>query len=91
MLTQFGMSIPLIAAPMSGGPSTPAMVSAATAAGGLGMLAAGYKTVQAIEGEIHRVRAEGIPFGVNVFAPNPLPVDPDSYRAYAAVLQREAR
>ena len=90
MLTQFGMSIPLIAAPMSGGPSTPAMVSAATAAGGLGMLAAGYKTVQAIEGEIHRVRAEGIPFGVNVFAPNPLPVDPDSYRAYAAVLQREA-
>jgi nitronate monooxygenase len=90
MLTQFGMSIPLIAAPMSGGPSTPAMVSAATAAGGLGLLAAGYKTVQAIEAEIKKVRTEGIPFGVNVFAPNPLPVDPDSYRAYATVIQREA-
>ena len=35
---------PLVAAPMSGGPTTPAMVSAATRAGGLGMLAAGDKT-----------------------------------------------
>jgi nitronate monooxygenase len=90
MLTQFGMSIPLIAAPMSGGPTTPAMVSAATQAGGLGLLAAGYKTVDAIEAEIKSVRSEGIPFGVNVFTPNPLPVDPDSYRAYAAIMQREA-
>ncbi len=90
MLTQFGMSIPLIAAPMSGGPTNPAMVSAATRAGGLGMLAAGYKTVEAIESEIKTVRTEGIPFGVNVFVPNPLPVDPDSYHAYAAIIQREA-
>jgi nitronate monooxygenase len=90
MLTQFGMSIPLIAAPMSGGPTTPAMVSAATQAGGLGLLAAGYKTVEAIEAEIKSVRSEGIPFGVNVFTPNPLPVDPDSYRVYAAIMQREA-
>jgi nitronate monooxygenase len=90
MLTQFGMSIPLIAAPMSGGPTTVAMVSAATQAGGLGLLAAGYKTVEAIEAEIKAVRSEGIPFGVNVFAPNPLPVDPDSYRTYAAIIQREA-
>jgi nitronate monooxygenase len=90
MLTQFGMSIPLIAAPMSGGPTTPAMVSAATQAGGLGLLAAGYKTVDAIEAEIKSVRSEGIPFGVNVFTPNPLPVDPDSYRVYAAIMQREA-
>ena len=90
MLTQFGMSIPLIAAPMSGGPTNPAMVLAATHAGGLGMLAAGYKTVQAVESEIKQVRAQGIPFGINVFAPNPLPVDPASYRAYAAIIQREA-
>src|SRR6201988_2897107 len=90
MLAQFGMSIPLVAAPMSGGPTTPAMVSAATRAGGLGMLAAGYKTAEAVEAEIKRVRAEGIPFGINVFAPNPLPVNPQSYRAYAATIQREA-
>jgi nitronate monooxygenase len=90
MLAEFGLSIPLIAAPMSGGPTTPAMVSAATRAGGLGFLAAGYKTVDAIDAEIKKVRAEGIPFGVNVFAPNPLPVDPDRYRGYAAIIQREA-
>jgi nitronate monooxygenase len=90
MLAQFEMSIPLVAAPMSGGPTTPAMVSAATAAGGLGMLAAGYKTVEAVEAELKTLRAEGIPFGINLFAPNPLPVDPDSYRAYAAIIQQEA-
>ncbi|OBH80768.1 2-nitropropane dioxygenase [Mycobacterium scrofulaceum] len=90
MLTQFEMSIPLVAAPMAGGPTTPAMVSAATRAGGLGMLAAGYKTVEAVEAEVKQVRAEGIPFGINLFAPNPLPVDPGSYRAYAAIVQRDA-
>ncbi|WP_066912270.1 NAD(P)H-dependent flavin oxidoreductase [Mycobacterium interjectum] len=90
MLAQFGMSIPLVAAPMSGGPTTPAMVSAATRAGALGMLAAGYKTVAAVEAELEKVRAAGIPFGINLFAPNPLPVDPDSYRAYAAIVQQDA-
>ncbi|MGD1241904.1 NAD(P)H-dependent flavin oxidoreductase [Mycobacterium seoulense] len=90
MLAQFGMSIPLVAAPMAGGPTTPAMVSAANRAGAFGMLAAGYKTVEAVEAELKQVRAEAIPFGINLFAPNPLPVDPESYRAYAAVVQRDA-
>lgn len=90
MLAQFGMSIPLVAAPMAGGPTTPAMVSAANRAGAFGMLAAGYKTVDAVEAELKQVRAEGIPFGINLFAPNPLPVDPGKYRAYAAVVQRDA-
>jgi nitronate monooxygenase len=90
MLAQFGMSLPLVAAPMAGGPSTPAMVSAVTRAGGLGMLAAGYKTVAAVEAEIKAVRSEGIPFGINVFVPNPVPVDPESYRNYAATIRREA-
>ncbi|ORW30500.1 2-nitropropane dioxygenase [Mycobacterium paraense] len=90
MLAQFGMSIPLVAAPMSGGPTTPAMVSAATRAGALGMLAAGYKTVEAVAAELEQVRAEGNPFGINLFAPNPLPVDPDSYRTYAAIVQKDA-
>lgn len=90
MLAAFEMSIPLVAAPMAGGPTTPAMVSAATRAGGLGMLAAGYKTVEAVEAEVKQVRAEGIPFGINLFAPNPLPVDRESYRTYAAIVQRDA-
>lgn len=90
MLAGFGMSIPLIAAPMSGGPTTPALVRAAHCAGGLGLLAAGYKTVEAVEDELNRVRAQRIPFGINLFAPNPLPVDADEYRAYAEIIQRDA-
>ncbi|OBI51418.1 nitronate monooxygenase family protein [Mycobacterium sp. E787] len=90
MLAEFGMSVPLVAAPMSGGPTTPAMVSAATRAGALGMLAAGYKSVDAVEAEIKKVRAEGIPFGINLFAPNPLPINADDYRAYAAIVQKDA-
>ncbi|MEB4211491.1 nitronate monooxygenase [Mycobacterium sp. 94-17] len=90
MLARFGVSVPLVAAPMSGGPTTPAMVSAAARAGALGFLAAGYKTVQAVDAEIKAVRAEGIPFGINVFAPNPMPVDPRRYRAYAALIAAEA-
>jgi nitronate monooxygenase len=90
MLEQFGLSFPIVAAPMSGGPTTPAMVCAATRAGGLGMLAAGYKSTEAVKAEIKQVQAEGVPFGVNVFAPNPLPADPDSYRTYAAIIQRDA-
>lgn len=90
MLEQFGLSLPIVAAPMAGGPTTPAMVCGAAEAGGLGMLAAGYKSAEAVAAEINQVRAEGVPFGVNVFAPNPLPVDPASYHTYAAIIQREA-
>ncbi|OBG59867.1 nitronate monooxygenase family protein [Mycobacterium sp. E3339] len=90
MLAPFETSIPLVAAPMAGGPTTPAMVSAATRAGGLGMVAAGYKTVEAVEAELKQIRSEGILFGINLFAPNPLPVDPASYRTYAAIVQRDA-
>ena len=72
-LSNLGLVIPVIAAPMSGGPTTPAMVVAAAHAGGLGFLAAGYKTPDAIEAEISAVRDASIPFGVNVFAPNSVP------------------
>lgn len=90
MLNDFGITIPVLAAPMSGGPTTPAMAIAASRAGSLGMLAAGYKTAEAIEEQIKQVRAESIPFGVNVFVPNPLPVDPERYRRYAAQIRPDA-
>jgi len=40
-LTNLGLSIPVIAAPMAGGATTPAMVIAAARAGGIGFLGAG--------------------------------------------------
>lgn len=38
------LDLPLVAAPMAGGPSNPALVGACCNAGGTGFLAAGYKT-----------------------------------------------
>jgi nitronate monooxygenase len=89
-LVDLGLTIPVIAAPMSGGPTTPAMVIAAQHAGGLGFLATGYKTPEAVDAELRIVRDAGIPFGVNVFAPNPVPIAADRYQDYARVMQREA-
>jgi NAD(P)H-dependent flavin oxidoreductase YrpB (nitropropane dioxygenase family) len=90
MLTRLGITVPVLAAPMAGCPTTPAMVIAASRAGSLGILAAGYKTASAIDEQIKQVRAEAIPFGVNVFAPNPLPIDPAEYHRYAAQIQTNA-
>ena len=90
LLADLGLRIPVIAAPMSGGATTPAMVIAAARAGGLGFLAAGYKTADAVASEITAVRAASSRFGVNLFAPNSVPVASAAYRAYAAVVQREA-
>lgn len=89
-LAGLGLTIPLIAAPMAGGATTPAMVIAAAGAGALGFLAAGYKTAQALQSEITAVRDASIPFGVNVFAPNPVPITGSDYHRYAEALRADA-
>jgi NAD(P)H-dependent flavin oxidoreductase YrpB (nitropropane dioxygenase family) len=71
---------------MAGGPSTPELVVAAGRAGSLGFLAGGYKTPDALAGQISAVRAAGAAFGVNLFAPNPVPVDRAEFRRYATAL-----
>lgn len=90
LLTNLGLDIPVIAAPMAGGATTPAMVIAAADAGGVGFVPAGYKAIDALQADITAVRQASVPFGVNVFAPNPVPISPADYRAYAAQVQREA-
>lgn len=89
-LAGLGLTIPLIAAPMAGGASTPDMVIAAADAGGLGFLAAGYKSPQNLESEIAAVRDASVPFGVNVFVPNAVPITDEAYRRYAGALAAEA-
>jgi nitronate monooxygenase len=61
---------PLVAAPMAGGPSTPALVAAACAAGGIGFLAGGYLYSEALREQLRQTRelVHG-PFGVNLFVP----------------------
>ncbi|WP_292672878.1 nitronate monooxygenase [Nocardioides sp.] len=79
-------SVPVLAAPMAGGPTTPALVLAASDAGSAGFLAAGYQTPDALVAQVEEVRARTDAYGVNVFAPNPLPVDPAAYAAYRELL-----
>ncbi|TLP66291.1 nitronate monooxygenase [Microbispora triticiradicis] len=90
-LTALGVSAPVLAAPMAGGPGTPALVVAAARAGGLGFLAGGYKDAGALGEQIDQVRAGEVPFGVNLFAPNPLPVDPAEFRRYARTIAPEGQ
>jgi NAD(P)H-dependent flavin oxidoreductase YrpB (nitropropane dioxygenase family) len=90
-LVALGMDIPVLAAPMAGGPTTPALVTAAARAGSLGFLAGGYRTTEALAEQIAQVRSEGVGFGVNLFAPNPVPVDPQAFRHYARAVAPEAR
>ena len=92
LLAGLGATIPLVAAPMAGGPSTPALVLAAAQAGGLGLLAGGYKSPEQLAQQIAEVRA-GISvfgvnlFGVNLFAPNPVPIDKDAFVEYTESLR----
>jgi nitronate monooxygenase len=78
---------PIVQAPMGGGVSTPALAAAVSEAGGLGFLAAGYKTVDAVRADVAAVRAAtDRPFGINLFAP-PQPVpDPAAVARYAGRL-----
>ena len=90
MITDVGAELPIIAAPMAGGPTTPEFVIAAADAGALGFLAAGYKTAAQLAEQIETVRTATSTFGVNLFAPNPVPVGAAEYDAYRAELQDDA-
>lgn len=50
------LEVPLVAAPMAGGPSSPELVAAVSRAGGLGMLAGGYQAADALHEQIQQVR-----------------------------------
>ena len=82
------LAVPLIQAPMAGGPSTPALAAAVGRAGGLGFLAGGYLSAEALARQITELRAlldRGIPFGVNLFVPQPV-ADPAAVAAYRDAL-----
>ncbi|MFJ1971281.1 nitronate monooxygenase [Streptomyces sp. NPDC087903] len=63
---------PIVQAPMAGGVSVPQLAAAVSEAGGLGFLAAGYKTADGMYEDIKQLRGlTGRPFGVNLFMPQP--------------------
>lgn len=83
--------VPVVGAPLAGGPSTPELAAAVSEGGGLGFLAAGYRPVEEVERELARVRAlTSRPFGVNLFYPAREQVDDAAIAAYAERLRAEA-
>ncbi|MGW1819613.1 nitronate monooxygenase [Streptomyces sp. NPDC002125] len=82
---------PIVQAPMAGGVSRPELVAAVAEAGGLGFLAAGYKTAGGMYNEVKQLRRmTGRPFGVNLFMPQPLVADPSAVEVYRHQLAGEA-
>ncbi len=82
------LSVPIVLAPMAGGPSTPELTAAVSAAGGLGMLAAGYLTATDTAARLAATRElTTAPFGVNLFTPGPATA-PDDFSDYLAELGR---
>lgn len=62
------LEIPLVGAPMAGGPSTPQLAAAVSNAGGLGMLAAGYLNADQLAEQVQQTRElTNRSFGVNLF------------------------
>lgn len=65
------LDLPIVGAPMAGGISTPLLVAAVSDAGGLGMLAAGYRTPEQLAADlVHTRDLTQRPFGVNLFVPD---------------------
>ena len=73
---KLGLRLPLIAAPMAGGPTTPELVAACSAAGALGAFGFAYTQPEEMKKQAASVRAKTErPFGINLFvSPQPAPV-----------------
>jgi nitronate monooxygenase len=80
---RLGISLPIIQAPMAGGPTTPALVAAVSNAGALGSFGFAYTQPEAIQRGAAEVRAHtDAPFGVNLLtSPQPHAMAPNEQRA----------
>lgn len=79
--------LPIIGAPMAGGTTTPELTSAVARAGGFPFVAGGYLTAEALAAQVDRMRETTDNFGVNLFAPNPVPLDRAAFDAFVATLE----
>lgn len=70
------ISVPIVGAPMAGGPGTPALAAAVSNAGGLGFIPGGHRTAEQFAADIAAARAATTgPLGVNLFVPQPSVAD----------------
>ncbi|MDR3663412.1 MAG: nitronate monooxygenase [Mycobacterium sp.] len=85
------LAVPVIVAPMAGGPSTPELAAAGSTAGGLGFVAAGYLSAAVLAERIAAARGlTSGPLGVNLFASQSSTAKSSEIEHYAAELAGEA-
>jgi nitronate monooxygenase len=83
--------VPIVGAPMAGGPGTPALAAAVSNAGGLGFIPAGYLTAERFADDIAAARAATTgPLGVNLLVPQPSVADWVALDYYAEELEEVA-
>lgn len=86
-----GLQHPIVLAPLAGGSSTPELSAAVSEAGGLGFLASGYLSPDALEERMARVRElTDAPFGVNLFVPGDPEAETPRLDAYLRQIAPEA-
>jgi nitronate monooxygenase len=82
------IAVPIVGAPMAGGPGTPALAAAVSNAGGLGFVAGGHLSAERFAEDIAAARAATTgPLGVNLFVPQPSVADWVQLDYYAAELE----
>jgi nitronate monooxygenase len=81
--TRLGLRLPVIQAPMAGGPSSQELVAACSAAGALGSFGFAYTQPDDMRKQAAFVRSKtDRPFGINLFvSPQPEPVEPGAQRS----------
>jgi len=85
------IAVPIVGAPMAGGPGTPALAAAVSNAGGLGFIPAGHRSAEQFADDIAAARAATTgPLGVNLFVPQPSVADWLALEYYAEELEEIA-
>src|SRR5271156_961064 len=85
------IAVPIVGAPMAGGPGSPALAAAVSNAGGLGFIPAGYVSAERLADDIAAARAATTgPLGVNLFVPQPSVADWVQLDYYADELEEFA-
>ncbi|CQD11163.1 oxidoreductase [Mycobacterium lentiflavum] len=82
------IAVPIVGAPMSGGPGSPALAAAVSNAGGLGFVPAGYLSADQFAQDVAAARAATTgPLGVNLLVPQPSVADWVALDYYAEALE----
>jgi nitronate monooxygenase len=83
--------VPIVGAPMAGGPGTPALAAAVSNAGGLGFIPAAYLSAEQFAEDLAAARAATTgPLGVNLLVPQPSVADFGQLDFYADELEEVA-